>query len=157
MTNTIKSNSKPKYRPHITKFEADCKCGCGSKPMEGWLDTVELFHVILGRPNRISTMARCPDYNAEIGGHIDSPHLLYEDCNSKFLDNVIDDPNENKYGSCDESCHGSAYRMKVMEAVWALKMLGRINHIEVADGHIHFALVPVGHTFNNWFDHGQSK
>lgn len=61
--------------PHFSERELECKCGCGALPSIRFMSKVELVRVRHGKPMRVSSAKRCPDYNAKVSktGR-DGPH-----------------------------------------------------------------------------------
>lgn len=130
-----------RVRPRITSKEAFCRCGCGVKPSDGWLDTVNLYLVMYGKPMRISTIYRCDKYNAKIGGVKDSPHRY------KTKD----------YGGADYRCRSPIIRMKLVIIAIAFYLIGKINQIEICNYHIHIAKVPKSHRLAGLCNWGKSR
>lgn len=52
--------------PHFQADEVKCKCGCGMLPRLAFMEKVEALRIKLGRPARVSSGARCPEYNAKV-------------------------------------------------------------------------------------------
>ena len=48
-----------RVRSHITVKEASCRDGCGLMSAEKWLDTVNMFLDMYGKPVRITNMVSC--------------------------------------------------------------------------------------------------
>ena len=130
-----------RIRKHITKEEAYCRCGCGLIQGDIWLDVVDTLIDMCGFQIGISTMARCIVYNRKVGGVEDSPHL-------------------ERYGTCgaaDLKCWGHKKRMVILKNIMILEKLGEINQIEICDGHVHIANVPMMHRLYESCNWGKSK
>ena len=60
---------------HFSRSEFACRCGCGFDAV-----SPELIHLLesireeYGKPMRITSGCRCPDYNASVGGVSNSAH-----------------------------------------------------------------------------------
>jgi zinc D-Ala-D-Ala carboxypeptidase len=52
--------------PHFTDAELACRCGCGLLPPQSLQDRAERVRLRFGKPMRVSSGARCPDYNAKV-------------------------------------------------------------------------------------------
>lgn len=130
-----------RVRPHILRSEATCNCGCEGVQGDLWLDIVNTLIDICGFPIGISTMYRCNIYNDEIGGVDDSPHK----------------EKHGTYGAADLKCHDSKKRMILLRNIMELEKLGDINHVEVCNGHIHIANVPMMHRCYESCHWGESK
>jgi hypothetical protein len=82
-----------KLSPHFSAWECECKCGCGLyMPKRELLDALEALRAKIGKPiitrwgtppdYRSGSVCRCVTHNRNIGGAVDSRHLLFEaaDC-----------------------------------------------------------------------------
>lgn len=130
-----------RLRSHITEKEAFCRCGCGLKPSEDWLDTVNIFLDLYGKPVGISTMYRCKKYNKRIGGVKDSPHQY----------------SKSDLGGADIKCRSPKSRDRIIYIAMAMKHLGFLNQIEVCNYHIHIAKVPKSHRLAGLMNWGKSR
>jgi len=130
-----------RIRPNITVKEATCGCGCGLMPSNEWLDTTDELIDMCGFPIGISTMCRCKKYNKEIGGVNDSPHreIGYG------------------YGGTDLRCRDPKKRMIIMVNIMQLVALRKITQVEVCDGHIHIANIPLMHRLYECFNWDKSR
>lgn len=54
--------------PHFSDGELECKCGCGMLPQQDFMDKIEGLRVGYGRSLRVTSAARCPEYNAKVSG-----------------------------------------------------------------------------------------
>ena len=54
--------------PHFSDAELACKCGCGLLPAQSSQDRLERVRVRFGKPMRVTSGSRCPDYNARVSG-----------------------------------------------------------------------------------------
>ena len=63
-----------KIETHFTKRELACPCGCGLMPDEDWILRLEFARREYGKGIIVASAARCPTYNAKIGGAPDSAH-----------------------------------------------------------------------------------
>ena len=126
-------------RRNITQREGSCHCGCGKTASAPFLDRVQELRDRAGVAMPFTSMVRCVDHNADIGGSPDSPHLLTS--------------GPGPYGAVDIACTNPAKR-------WVWEVIARavgFNQIEVCDKHMHFALVPEGHKLKNFLNWGVSK
>jgi len=128
-------------RLHITENEAHCRCGCGLIANDGWLDTTDFLIDLCKMSIPISTMARCAEFNEEIGGVDDSPHLS------------TDIPYN---GASDLKCSDPLKRWILMEKIHLLIKMGKINQVEVCNLHTHIAKVPLNHRLYKRFNWGIS-
>jgi len=138
---------KRKYK-HITSGEAHCPCGCGLLASDWLLNLAEAFIEQVGSPTKITCMDRCKIYNKDLGGYKLSPHILHH---------VLDNPNG--YGAIDFSWKGKsrAKQTKMILVAFELYQAKIINHIEIANGHIHIARVPDDHPCARDIHPGRSK
>lgn len=61
--------------PHFTDDELRCPCGCGMLPKLDFMEKVETLRSVYGKPLRVTSAARCPDYNAKVSSTgRDGPH-----------------------------------------------------------------------------------
>ena len=127
-------------RSHILESEAYCPCGCGLVPSSESLDWMNEFIEDCGFSIPISVLARCPEYNAKIGGVADSPHITVT----------------TGYGAGDYKQRNPKKRMKMIEVAIGMFLDGFINQIECCDRHIHIARVPPDHRLAGCFSWGQS-
>jgi uncharacterized protein YcbK (DUF882 family) len=71
---------------HFSRIEFACQCGCGFDTVDAQLiDVLEDVRENFGLPIRISSAARCPSHNFDVGGTKSSKHKL-----GKAADIVID-------------------------------------------------------------------
>ena len=56
--------------------ELVCKCGCGLLPDMRFVERLYAMRLILGVPIIVLSGARCPEYNASVGGSDGSAHLI---------------------------------------------------------------------------------
>lgn len=61
--------------PHFTAKELACRCGCDAKMHPEFMETLERVRVCYGSPMVINSAVRCFDYNAKVGGAVESMHL----------------------------------------------------------------------------------
>lgn len=54
--------------PHFSDAELACKCGCGMLPPLGLMLKAERVRMRFGKPMRVASAARCPEYNAKVSG-----------------------------------------------------------------------------------------
>lgn len=52
--------------PHFSDAELACRCGCGMLPSQEFMWLVERVRVRYGKPLRVTSAARCPEYNAKV-------------------------------------------------------------------------------------------
>lgn len=52
--------------PHFKDKELCCKCGCGMLPQLDFIEKIERLRIIFGKSLRVTSAARCPDYNARV-------------------------------------------------------------------------------------------
>lgn len=52
--------------PHFSDAELACRCGCGMLPKRDFMERVEILRLRYGRPMRVTSAARCPEYNAKV-------------------------------------------------------------------------------------------
>ena len=62
--------------PRVTESESKCRCGCEVVASLYFLRTISRLLTLYNKPVKITTSYRCPEYNNQIGGVKDSPHLL---------------------------------------------------------------------------------
>lgn len=55
-----------RIRPHFTRAEVGCRCGCGLMPPDQALDELEELRVEYGKPMIVNRGASCPAHNARI-------------------------------------------------------------------------------------------
>ena len=61
--------------PHFSDAELACKCGCGLLPKPDFMEKVETLRVAYGKPLRVTSAARCPEYNAKVSSTgLTGPH-----------------------------------------------------------------------------------
>jgi len=61
---------------HFRRAEFECSCGCGFDTIDhATLEILEAVRVAFGAPVIVTSGARCPEYNAKVGGVSDSQHL----------------------------------------------------------------------------------
>lgn len=61
--------------PHFTDAELACKCGCGMLPKLEFMEKVETLRALYGKPMRVTSAARCPEYNAKMSSTgLTGPH-----------------------------------------------------------------------------------
>lgn len=128
-------------RRNISDREGSCRCERDCKKVASFpfLDRVQELRDRAGESMRFTSITRCIDHNADIGGVDDSPHLLSAD--------------PGPYGAVDIACTDPAKRW-----TWILIALALgFNHIEVCDKHLHFAFVPEGHRLKNFLNWWKSK
>ena len=52
--------------PHFSRAELSCHCPCGEMDMDSeFMDRLEELRVAFGKPMRITSAYRCPNYNAQ--------------------------------------------------------------------------------------------
>ena len=51
---------------NFTTAEVACKCGCGMLPDKHFMDKVQEVRDYVGFPLRVTSAARCPEYNNEV-------------------------------------------------------------------------------------------
>lgn len=62
---------------HFTDFELACRCSCGLLPSDEFQEQLELLRVEYGHPMRLSSAARCPDYNDDVSSTgRNGPHTI---------------------------------------------------------------------------------
>lgn len=52
--------------PHFTNAELACGCGCGLLPKQDFMERIEKLRIQFGKPMRVTSAARCPEYNAKV-------------------------------------------------------------------------------------------
>lgn len=52
--------------PHFSDDELRCKCGCGLLPKLDFMQRIEDLRLKYGKPLRVTSAARCPEYNAKV-------------------------------------------------------------------------------------------
>lgn len=63
--------------PHFTLQELTCPCGCGLLPKLQSVQRLEQVRVVYGKPMKLSSAARCPEYNAKVSTTgLNGPHTL---------------------------------------------------------------------------------
>lgn len=67
------------YSENFTRRELDCHCGCEAPPaieaaLAGTAAELEKLRVLLNQPIHVNSGYRCPPYNTNIGGALDSQH-----------------------------------------------------------------------------------
>ena len=130
-----------RIRPHITEREAHCRCSCGKVTNDGFLTIIDALLSRYGKPCRINCMVRCDEYNTKIGGSKTSGHL----------------ENKHGYGAADLRCNNPIDRAIMLPIAIFYFDAGIINHIEVCDGHLHVAKVPLDHPHAGKIHWGKSK
>jgi uncharacterized protein YcbK (DUF882 family) len=127
--------------PRVTESESKCRCGCEVVASLYFLRTISRLLTLYNKPVKITTSYRCPEYNNQIGGVKDSPHLL----------------NDAVFGAADLRCYNPIERMKLIKLIMPMVEKGIFNHVEVCDKHIHLARVSSDHRLANMFNWGRSK
>lgn len=62
--------------PHFKRAEFACSCQCGFDTIDhATLEILEAVRSHFGQPVIVTSAARCPEYNARVGGASDSQHL----------------------------------------------------------------------------------
>ena len=62
---------------NFSAWEFRCPCGCGFDGVDPLLvQSLQELRDIIKRPIRINSGCRCPRHNQDVGGEIDSQHLL---------------------------------------------------------------------------------
>lgn len=51
---------------HFSDGELMCSCGCKGLPPKEFQDALERLRVSFGKPMRLSSAFRCPEYNAQV-------------------------------------------------------------------------------------------
>ena len=100
-----------------------------------------MFLDLYGKPVGITTMVRCKKYNKKIGGVKDSPHLYAK----------------TDLGGADIKCRSPKVRDRMDEIARAMKHLGFLNQIEIANYHMHIAKVPKSHRLAGLLNWGKSR
>lgn len=54
--------------PHFSASEVECKCGCGMLPRMDFMEKVETLRILYGKTLKVTSAARCPEYNAKVSG-----------------------------------------------------------------------------------------
>jgi len=63
--------------PHFRRAEFACSCQCGFDTIDhATLEILEAVRVAFDAPVIVTSGARCPEYNAKVGGVPDSQHVL---------------------------------------------------------------------------------
>jgi len=52
--------------PHFSDAELSCGCGCGMLPKQDFMERIETLRLAYGKPLRVTSAARCPEYNAKV-------------------------------------------------------------------------------------------
>lgn len=61
--------------PHFLSSELTCKCGCGMLPKLDFMEKLETLRAIYGKPLKVTSAARCPEYNAKVSSTgLTGPH-----------------------------------------------------------------------------------
>lgn len=60
---------------NFTLEEVVCKCGCGFRPKQSFMDKLQELRDAFGSPMKITSAARCAAYNKQIGGADKSQHI----------------------------------------------------------------------------------
>lgn len=61
--------------PHFSVAELACKCGCGMLPKIDFMEKVETLRSVYGKPMKVNSAARCPEYNAKVSSTgLTGPH-----------------------------------------------------------------------------------
>ena len=65
-----------KLSVHFARREFACACGCGFDTIDhATLEILEAVRSHFGQPVIVTSGARCPEYNARVGGASNSQHL----------------------------------------------------------------------------------
>ena len=60
---------------NFSRWEMECRCGCGLCNMqEEFMERLQAMRLYYGAPMPINSAARCPAYNAKVGGKPGSAH-----------------------------------------------------------------------------------
>ena len=118
--------------PHFRARELWCP-HCHVLPSQVFSQKLESLRVMYGKPINPSSVYRCEVYNKAVGGSKWSAHPL---------GNLYDEDN-GPLGAIDVKITKSKKRDRfiLLKAMYALGF----NMIEIADKHIHGAIVPKGH------------
>ena len=65
-----------KIYEYFKDVEIACQCGCGLMPSTKSIERLYAFRIIMGKPVKVTSGARCKAHNAHVGGAANSPHLL---------------------------------------------------------------------------------
>lgn len=60
---------------NFTLEEVVCKCGCGFRPKQSFVDKMQELRDAFGHAMKITSAARCDSYNRAIGGAPQSQHI----------------------------------------------------------------------------------
>lgn len=52
--------------PHFSDQELSCRCGCGMTPKRDFIEKIERLRVAYGKPMKVTSAARCPNYNSKV-------------------------------------------------------------------------------------------
>jgi len=135
-------NPQEQLTKNFRRYEVECPC-CGEIPSEKFLSQLQRLRDRYGAPINPSSVYRCPKYNKKIGGSKNSAHLLCQ---------LVDEALRMAYGALDTGIpqNQKVKRFKLIKAAFGCNF----NMVEIADKHLHFAIVPEGHVMANKFYSG---
>ena len=92
--------------PHFSRYEFECKCGCGFAAVDiDLLKVIEDVRFHFGKPVAINSACRCEKHNQSVGGTDGSKHKLGIACDIRVKDidpsdvyNYLDEAYSDKYG-----------------------------------------------------------
>jgi len=64
-----------KIPEYFMDSELVCPCGCGLMPDPEFVPKLYIFRMLVNEPVILTSCARCPEYNASLGGAVNSSHL----------------------------------------------------------------------------------
>ena len=124
----IKYNPNAQVTAHFKAYELECP-HCHVLPTIEFCRMLETLRIIYGGAIITSSVYRCPIHNKDVGGSIWSPHKLREE--------------GKPYGAADIKIPQRQKRKRFL-LLRAIYKLG-FNMVEIADKHIHAAIVPENH------------
>jgi uncharacterized protein YcbK (DUF882 family) len=73
-----------------------CSCGCGMLPQQDFMDKMQRLRLAFGKPMKVSSAARCPEYNAKVsatksrtGPHTTGRAIDFE-CSHQDADKILE-------------------------------------------------------------------
>lgn len=66
---------EPNKWPNFKASEMECRCGCGMLPDPKLMEWLQWVRNSLRQPMPVTSGARCPEWNAKIGGRPGSQHV----------------------------------------------------------------------------------
>ncbi len=126
MENLMSQNPREQITKNFKRYELECPC-CHVLPDMTIIRKLQLLRSQCNFPLRITSAYRCNKYNTEVGGSKYSAH--------KLLGRLI--------GAFDIGLH-ERYKHRRFK-LYRLAMRLGFNMVELADKHMHIAIVPPKH------------